>query len=400
MIAAVETSGGSLSTTNACEALGLPRATYYRVQEARTNPIVPSPRPTPARALSLEERNRVLEVARSDEFVDQAPAAIVTHLLDKKEYICSSRTMYRVLKKESEVLERRDQARHPKRKAPQLVANAPNQVWSWDITLLKGPVKGVYFYLYVILDIFSRYVVGWMLADVESGSLAKRLIDETCIKQSIQYHTLTIHSDNGPSMTSQTVALLLGKLCVTRSTNRPHVSNDNPFSEAQFKTMKYSPEFPDRFGGMEDAHSFCANYFRWYNTDHHHSGISMLTPATVHYGRDEEVLDARQDVLNVAYRNHPERFVQRPPKAGPSPKEVWINPPKLPPGGEGPTRTATSSKGTPAARKDEPVAAEQRGQSALRPKASTSGTPRGKRLLAMRSGSIRTALARDGGNAH
>jgi putative transposase len=331
----VETASVDLRTAQACEAVGLPRATYYRVQEAKANPVVAPPRPTPPRALSAEERERVLEEARSDRFMDQAPAQIVSHLLDEGRYVCSTRTMYRILKEASEIRERRDQARHPVYKKPELLATGPNQVWSWDITKLLGPVKGVYFQLYVILDIFSRYVVGWTISMGESGSLARRLIHETCIKQSIQREDLTIHSDNGPSMTSTTVALLCGKLGITKTTSRPHVSNDNPFSESQFKTMKYMPAFPERFGSMEDARLFCVMFFGWYNSYHHHSGINMLTPASVHYGRAEEVLEARQKVLSMAYLNHPERFVRKPPSAGSTPKEVWINPPKSIPTADG-----------------------------------------------------------------
>lgn len=209
-----------------------------------------------------------------------------------------------------------------------MLAEAPNQVWSWDITKLLGPVKWTYFYLYVILDIFSRYVVGWMVAHRESTVLATRLISATCEKQGIMPGQLTIHADRGPSMKSKPVAFLLADLGVTKTHSRPHVSNDNPFSESQFKTLKYRPEFPARSGSIQDSREFCRQFFPWYNTEHRHHGIALLTPQMVHYGHAAAVIDARQQVLNAAHAAHPERFVRKPPVALPLPKAVWINPPK------------------------------------------------------------------------
>jgi putative transposase len=259
--------------------------------------------------------------------MDMPPAQIYSQLLDEGTYLCSIRTMYRILEEASEVRERRDQARHPTYRKPELLATAPNQVWSWDITKLMGPVKWTYFQLYVILDIFSRYVVGWLVASRETACLATRFIDETCAKQGIHREQLTLHADRGTSMTSKSVAMLLADLGVTKSSSRPHVSNDNPYSESQFKTLKYRPDFPDRFGSIQDARGFCQSFFPWYNTEHHHSGIALLTPETVHYGRAAEVIAARKQILLEAYTKHPERFVSQPPEPPVLPKEVWINPP-------------------------------------------------------------------------
>jgi putative transposase len=273
------------------------------------------------------ERQVVLDVLRSRVFVDRSPAQVWATLLDKGVYHCSIRTMYRILVENGEVKERRNQLRHPNYQKPELLAEAPNQVWSWDITKLRGPVKWFYFHLYVILDIFSRYVVGWMIAHRESAALAKRLISETCRKQGVTRDQLTIHADRGASMRSKTVALLLSDLGVLKTHSRPHVSNDNPYSESQFKTMKYCPQFPDRFGCIQDARGFCGEFFNYYNNDHHHSGIGLLTPATVHYGKAEQVVAMRQETLLAAYRAHPERFVRRPPQPPALPRQAWINPP-------------------------------------------------------------------------
>ena len=263
----------------------------------------------------------------SEPFADKAPAEVYAALLDRGQYLCSIRTMYRVLDSQQEVRERRDQLRHPTYQKPQLVATAPNQVWSWDITKLLGPAKWTYFHLYVILDIFSRYVVGWMLARRESEHLAERLIRETVVKEGIVRDQLTIHSDRGPSMRSQTVAQLLATLGITKSHSRPHVSDDNPFSESQFKTLKYRPEFPDRFASIEHGLDFCGKFFHWQNHEHHHWGLGLLTPATVHHGQADAALAARQVVLTAAHAAHPERFVGQPPRPLALPSEVWINPP-------------------------------------------------------------------------
>jgi putative transposase len=283
--------------------------------------------PTPARALKPEEREQVLDLMHSERFMDQAPREIYATLLDEGRYLCSVRTMYRILEQESEVRERRNQLRHPAYEKPELLATAPNQVWSWDITKLLGPAKWTYYYLYVIMDIFSRYVVGWMLAGRESAALAERLIEETCHKQAIQPNQLTIHADRGSSMTSKPVAFLLADLGITKTHSRPHTSNDNPFSEAQFKTLKYRPGFPARFESIEEARSFCQVFFPWYNQQHHHAAMGLLTPHVVHHGQAEAVLEARRKVLTEAYRAHPERFVKGSPALISLPTEVWINPP-------------------------------------------------------------------------
>jgi putative transposase len=324
-MATVDKAAGELGSKKAaCEALGVPRATYYRSQK----PSSPARRrPRPPRALDDAERARVLETLNSERFVDQPPAQVHATLLDEGTYLCSARTMHRILQANEQVRERRDQLRHPKHAKPELVATAPNQVWSWDITKLLGPVKWSYFYLYVILDIYSRYVVGWLLANRESATLAKRLIEETCKKEGIEPGCLTLHADRGASMKSKTLAQLLADLAVTKTHSRPHVSNDNPFSESQFKTMKYRPEFPDRFGSQEHGLSFCRSYFDWYNTCHHHSGLGFLTPAQVHHGLAEGALAHRQSVLARAHATHPERFPHGVPRVARPAREVWINPP-------------------------------------------------------------------------
>ena len=260
--------------------------------------------------------------------MDQAPQEVYAALLDQGRYLCSLRTMYRLLEANQEVRERRDQLRHPSYAKPELLAAAPNQVWSWDITKLLGPVKWTYFYLYVILDIFSRYVVGWMVASREMAALAHKLIQGTLEKQNIQPGQLTIHADRGPSMKSKPVALLLSDLGVTKTHSRPHSSDDNPYSEAQFKTLKYRPDFPERFGSLEDARAFCQEFFAWYNLDHYHSGIGLMTPRVVHDGLAQEVFRAREKVLLAAYEKHPERFVRKVPVPLALPKAAWINPPK------------------------------------------------------------------------
>ena len=309
----------------ACVALGVSRATFYRRQ--RPAPGHQPPRPTPARALCESERERVLDVLGAARFVDRSPAEVVATLLDESQYLCSERTMYRVLAANQPVRERRNQREHPPYTKPELVATGPNQTWSWDVTKLLGPTKWTYFYLYVILDIFSRYVVGWMLADRENSALAGRLIEETCHKQGVEPQVLTLHSDRGAPMTSKCTAQLLADLGVVRSLSRPQVSDDNPFSEAQFKTLKYHPGFPSRFPGIDEAIAFCRSFFPWYNTEHRHGGIAMLTPDDVHHGRAAAVLEQRQRTLEAACAAHPERFVRGIPKPSALPEAVWINPP-------------------------------------------------------------------------
>jgi len=310
----------------ACRALGVSRATAYRHRSPKPPSAARSRRGSPL-ALSDEERAAVLAELHAERFVDASPAAVYATLLDEGTYLASERTMYRILAADAEVRERRAQLRHPAYAAPELLATRPNELWSWDITKLKGPAKWTWFYLYVILDVFSRYVPGWMVATAESAALAERLIADTLAKQAIEPGTLTIHADRGSSMASKPVALLLADLGVAKSHSRPHVSNDNPYSEAQFKTLKYRPGFPARFGSIEDARAFCRTFFTWYNTEHRHSGIGLLTPATVHAGRAEDVRAARAATLAQAYAVHPERFVRRPPTPPELPTAVWINPP-------------------------------------------------------------------------
>jgi putative transposase len=269
----------------------------------------------------------VLEQLNSERFADQSPRQVYAKLLDEDQYLCSVRTMYRILDENQSVRERRNQLTHPKYSKPELLASGPNEVWSWDITKLKGPEKWTYYYLYTIIDIYSRCTVGWMLAHCESADLAKKLIQETIEKQQVPPDQLIIHSDRGPSMTSHSVAHLLAALGVTKSHSRPHVSNDNPFSESQFKTLKYRPGFPKRFGSYQDALAFCRNFFSWYNHEHYHSGIGLLTPSSLHYGQAIEILDARKETLKRAWRRHPERFVKGVPAPAGLPKAVWINPP-------------------------------------------------------------------------
>ena len=320
-----------IGTALACATLGLSRATVCRRRRLRNAPVAAvRPRLIPARTLRPAEQQTVLAELRSERFVDQSPREVYATLLDENRYLCSVRTMYRLLTAHGEVRERRNQLRHPHYAKPELLATRPNQVWSWDITKLLGPVKWTYFHLYVILDIFSRYVVGWMVANRESNQLAQQLIGETCAKENVAPGTLTIHADRGTSMKSKPVALLLADLGVTKTHSRPQVSNDNPFSEAQFKTLKYRPEFPDRFGSIEDARALCGPFFHWNNHDHHHSGLGLLTPADVHFGRTATVLAQRQRVLSAAWREHPERFVRQPPVPARPPEAVWINPPSPP----------------------------------------------------------------------
>ena len=320
---------GTIGTRAACAALGRSRATYYRRHRRSPPPAQPRREPAPQpRALSAMERAAVLGVLHHERFVDQAPASVYATLLDEGRYLCSVPTMYRLLRAAGEVRERRRQATHPATVKPELLAARPNEVWSWDITKLLGPVKWTYFYLYVIIDIYSRYVTGWLLAHRESAELAERLLGETVRKQNILAQQLTIHADRGTSMASKPVALLLADLGVTKSHSRPHCSNDNPYSEAQFKTLKYRPEFPDRFGSIEDGRAFCQQFFRWYNEEHHHSGLGLHTPADVHFGRAPLIQLERARVLEAAYAAHPERFVRQLPHPPPLPGPAWINKPQ------------------------------------------------------------------------
>lgn len=320
-----------VGVAQACAALGLPRASFYRrtlADGAAAKP--PVRKAVQPRALSGAEREAVLSRLREERFQDVSPAAVYATLLDEGEYHCSIRTMYRILEEEGETRERRDQLVHPPYRKEELLATRPNELWSWDITKLMGPAKWTYFYLYVIIDVFSRYVVGWMVADKESAELAKQFIAETCAKQGIASGQLTIHADRGSSMTSKPVAFLMADLGVTKTHSRPHVSDDNPYSESHFKTMKYRPDFPERFGSIEDARSFSRRFVDWYNDEHRHSGLGLLSPSVVHHGLAEETVEKRADVLAAAYLAHPERFVRRPPQPPPVPREAWINRPKSP----------------------------------------------------------------------
>lgn len=322
---AVDSLSKTVGKTAACHTLAVSRATFYRRRDRQGS--TPGPRLAPPLALSTAERQAVLDAAHEQRFWDASPYQIYATLLDEGRYLGSIRTIYRVLAGNNEVKERRRQVCRPRYQKPELLATGPNQVWSWDITKLKGPAKWTYFYLYVIIDIFSRLVVGWMVAHRESAALAKRLIQDTCSKQGIEKGQLIIHADRGSSMKSKLVANLLVDLGITKTHSRPHVSNDNPYSEAQFKTLKYCPAFPKRFGSIQDARSFCRDFFTWYNTVHKHSGISLLTPEQVHYGQAKQVLDQRAKVLESAFKEHTIRFKGKVPKPFPLPEAAWINKP-------------------------------------------------------------------------
>jgi putative transposase len=296
----------------------------------RSATVVPKAKPISHRALSTVECNLVLAALNEDRFCNQAPAEVVATLLDEGKYMCSERTMYRILAAHAQLRERRNQLRHPQYTAPELMATGPNQLWSWDITKLKTFIKCMYFHLYVILDVYSRYVVGWRVETCESGELAKDLMETTCERQQIQPGVLSMHADNGPAMISQPVASLLITLDVAKSHSRPHVSDDNPFSEAQFKTLKYRPDFPERFASIQHAREFLRGFFAWYNTQHHHSRLALLTPHDVHHGLVDERLSQRARVLDAAYAANPERFVRSAPTPHRPPTTVWINPPKDP----------------------------------------------------------------------
>jgi len=316
--------GPRLGIVATCAALGVARSTFYRHRQPRP---ISRQRPRSVRALVPAERQAVLEVLHEPRFVDLSPAEVYATLLDEGRYLCSERTIYRVLAANAEVRERRNQLRHPCYQKPELLATAPNRVWSWDITKLLGPAKWTYFYLYVLLDLFSRYVVGWMVAHRELAALAEKLIAESCERQEIVPGQLTVHADRGAAMTSKPVALLMADLGVTKSHSRPHVSNDNPFSESQFKTMKYRPDFPQRFGSIEHARGYGNDFFPWYNTEHHHVGLGLFTPHDVHYGLAAAKREARARVLAETYVRHPERFPNGCPVPRPLPSAVWINPP-------------------------------------------------------------------------
>jgi putative transposase len=328
---AAQALASQLGIAPACRALSVPRSQWYRADAPESAGTSALPASAAARALSTEERAEVLTVLNGPRFVDQAPREVYATLLDEGQYLCSWRQMYRILGANAPVQERRDQLRHPVYVRPELLAARPNMAWSWDITKLLGPATWMYDYLYVVLDIFSRYVVGWMIADREAADLAQALIAQSCAKQHIQPGQLTLHADRGAAMVSLTLAQLLAELGVAKSHSRPHTSDDNPYWEAQFKTMKYRPDYPERFAGQTHAIQWARGFFPWYNHEHHHTGLALLTPADVHYGRAAQVIAQREQVLRQAHARYPARFVKGVPVHPALPAEVWINPPKADP---------------------------------------------------------------------
>lgn len=324
MIEAATALSQEVGVTAACQAYGIPRSSFYEAQKLSQG----SSPSSPPRALSEAEKEAVHQVLDSERFQDQAPREVYAALLDEGKYYCHWRTMYRILAEQDEVRERRDQLRHPSYQRPELLATGVNQVWSWDVTKLLGPEKWSYYYLYVILDIYSRYVPGWLIADQQTAKLARKLVAETCQKQAVPKGQLTLHADRGGPMIAKTLAHLLADLEVSKSHARPYNADDNPYSEAQFRTLKYRPDYPKRFETQSAARQWARRFFNWYNNQHYHSGIGLLTPADVHYGRAEKIRQERQKVLQKAYQKNPERFVQGPPKVPQLPKAVWINPPQ------------------------------------------------------------------------
>ena len=327
MIRSTEQLAAEIGLTNACMVLNVSRSSLYRARQPQTQSAA-RVKNLPLRQLSATEREIAHRTLNSERFQDCAPRQVYAELLDEGHYLCSVSTLYRILAENKEIRERRDQLHHPNYTKPELLATAPNQVWSWDITRILGPAKWNYYYLYVMLDIFSRYVVGWLIADCESSALAQELILDSCAKQNIHRDQLTIHADRGGSMIAKPVALLMSDLGVIKSHSRPHVSNDNPFSESQFKTMKYHHDYPERFGCQADARAWAQSFFTWYNTEHRHSGIGLMPPQAVHYGQANQLFTKRQQVLQLAYAAHPERFVKGRPQPPQLPTAVWINPPK------------------------------------------------------------------------
>ena len=332
----------AMPTRTALRALTAAPATWYRRRALRV--VRPAcSRPAPPLALAAAEREQILQTLNSPRFVDVTPYTAYAQLLDDGIYLGSVRTFYRVLAAAGELRERRDQRIHPAHVMPQLSATAPNQVWSWDISKLRSTLKWHFFYLYVLLDLYSRYVVGWLVAEAENAALAGALIEESCHKHGIARDTLTLHSDRGSPMRAKTTAELLVDLGVAASFSRPRVSNDNPFSEAQFKTLKYRPDFPERFAGIEHARTHLREFFGWYNDEHRHSGIGFMTPASVHFGRSRAIDEHRRSVLQAAYAAHPERFKGHVPKPPALADVVGIN---LPP--PQPTESSHDLTTTPA----------------------------------------------------
>jgi transposase InsO family protein len=334
MITAIEALSQSMSVSQACAVFGFPRSSLYRSRQAK-DPAAKPPRPTPARALSADECATVQALLTSEPFIDQSPYEVYATLLDEGIYHCSIRTMYRLLHQHQQVQERRNQRRHPTYTKPELLrvplGRGPNQLWSWDITKLRGPAAWQYYYLYVILDVFSRYVVGWLLAEHKSANLAEQLIAESCAKHAIARDQLTLHADRGAAMTAKSLAHLLSDLGIDQSHARPYTPDAGtlwvPFSEAQFKTMKYRPDYPARFDSQAHAHTWARAFFPWYNQMHHHVGLGLLTPAAVHFGQAPAIIAQRQLTLAAAYARNPERFVHGAPVPPVLPTAVWINPP-------------------------------------------------------------------------
>ncbi len=326
---ALENLTALIGRTRACAAVGIHRPTWYRHHRSSPAPHRPhrEPAPHPAK-LSSEEEQQVLAVLRGERFVDVAPAEVWATLLDEGTYLCSESTMYRLLRRTGEVRERRRGSTHPPRKKPELEATAPNQVWSWDVTVLPGPEKRVRYFLYSMIDIFSRYTVAWMVADAESEALTAQFITSAYEKQGVNPGEVTLHADRGAIQTARSVAVLMADLGVTKSHSRPKTSNDNPYSEAHFKTLKYRPDYPRRFGSIQDAKAWCADFFDWYHFDHRHSGIGLHTPFDVHHGLARTVRDKRAFILTEAYHRHPERFAGKPPEPPKIPETAWINKPE------------------------------------------------------------------------
>ena len=353
MMTLTEELAKSCGVVTACEKLDVARSMVYRFRRPAADDAAPSRfqvRRAPPRALSQAECEEIIALLNSERFQDMSPREVYAQLLDEGKYMGSWRTFYRILHGHEQVRERRNQRRHPVYKKPELLATGPNQVWSWDITVLRGSQKGVYYYLYVMIDIFSRYVVGWMIAEVETAELAERLIAKSYVKQEVQPGQLTIHADNGAPMTARSVAALLKNLSVGKSHSRPHVSNDNPYSESHFKTLKYRPDYPDRFASLDAARQWARSFFDWYNNQHHHTGLGLLTPAAVHTGQADTLRQQRQAVLQQAFAAHPERFVRGVPQPDKLPSTVWINPPQAHPGqpsvSEAPESSASADQPT------------------------------------------------------
>lgn len=332
MVAAIQELSREMSVSDACNAMDFPRSTYYRLTTFTSSPSKKSSAEGgstqgSSRGLGSVEREQIRQVLNSERFVDCTPYVIYATLLDEGTYLCSISTMYRILRENDEVRERRNQRKLPVYKKPELLATKPNMLWSWDISWLRGPVAGKYYFLYVIIDVFSRYIVAWTIAEVESADLAQKLIAFACQNQDIERGKLTLHSDRGPAMLSIPVAHLLEQMGVAKSHSRPYTSNDNPYSEAQFKTMKYRFDYPQRFDSIDHALTWARHFVQWYNFEHLHSGIGLIPPAALHFGHAQQIFEHRQLALDAAYLAHPERFINGKPQPPVIPTEVWINKP-------------------------------------------------------------------------